>query len=93
MTYWVYMLASRRNGTVYTGVTNDVVRRAGEHKDKQVPGFTRQYGVTMLVWFEEHDEVARAIEREKQIKGWNRAWKLRLIEKTNPQWLDLSEGL
>jgi putative endonuclease len=87
------MLASRRNGTVYTGVTNDVVRRAGEHKDKQVPGFTRQYGVTMLVWFEEHDEVARAIEREKQIKGWNRAWKLRLIEKTNPQWLDLSEGL
>lgn len=93
MTYWVYMLASRRNGTVYTGVTNDVARRVGEHKDKQVPGFTKQYDVTMLVWFEEHDEVARAIAREKQIKGWNRAWKLRLIEKDNPQWLDLSEGL
>jgi len=93
MTYWVYILASARNGTLYTGVTNDIARRTGEHKDKQVPGFTKRYGVGILVWFEEHGEVARAIEREKQIKGWNRAWKLKLIERDNPQWLDLAPSL
>ena len=93
MTYWVYMLASARNGTLYIGVTNDLARRAGEHKDGVVPGFTRRHGVKRLVWFEEHDQIARAIEREKQIKGWNRAWKLRLIEENNSGWNDLAESV
>jgi len=87
------MLASARNGTLYIGVTNDLARRAGEHKDGVVPGFTRRHGVKRLVWFEEHDQIARAIEREKQIKGWNRAWKLRLIEENNSGWNDLAESV
>jgi len=77
--YFVYMLASRRNGTLYVGVTNDLARRVAEHKDKIVPGFTRRHGVNILVWYEVHNDVNDAIAREKQIKGWNRAWKLRLI--------------
>ena len=89
MTYWVYMLASRRNGTLYAGVTNDLARRVGEHKEGRASVFTRRYGVTMLIWFEEHGDIAQAIAREKQLKGWNRAWKLKLIEKDNPQWRDL----
>jgi putative endonuclease len=93
MSYFVYMLASNRNGTLYTGVTNDIARRTGEHKDKQVPRFTRKYGVEILVWFEAHEDVTTAIEREKQIKGWNRAWKVRLIEQENPVWNDLAAGL
>jgi putative endonuclease len=87
--YFVYLLASRRNGTLYVGVTNDLVRRVGEHRAKQVPGFTRRYGVTTLVWFETHERIDEAIAREKQIKGWNRAWKLRLIEASNPEWVDV----
>src|SRR5690606_15996447 len=83
MGYFVYMLASRRNGTLYVGVTNDLARRAGEHRDKIVPGFTKRHGVDLLVWYESHDDINAAIAREKQIKGWNRAWKLRLIEKQN----------
>jgi putative endonuclease len=71
--YYVYLLASKRNGTLYTGITNDIARRSGEHKDKCVPGFTKRYNVGTLVWYEVHGEAARAIEREKQIKGWNRA--------------------
>ncbi len=90
MTYWVYLLASKRNGTLYAGVTNDLARRIAEHCDGTASAFTRRYAVKMLVWFEEHNEITRAIAREKQIKGWNRAWKLRLIEQKNPQWLDLS---
>ncbi len=93
MTYFVYMLASARNGTLYVGVTNDVARRTGEHKDAKVPGFTRRYGVKLLVWYEVHEDINTAIAREKQIKGWNRAWKIRLIEKGNSGWNDLSAGL
>ena len=91
--YFVYILASKRNGTLYTGVTNDVARRVGEHKEKVVPGFTRQHGVDVLVWYEVHSNINEAIAREKQIKGWNRAWKIRLIEKTNPVWNDLADSL
>jgi len=90
MSYFTYLLASKRNGTLYTGVTNALARRVLEHKDKAVPGFTRTYGVDMLVWFEEFADIHDAIAREKQIKGWNRAWKIRLIEKTNPVWNDLT---
>jgi putative endonuclease len=93
MIYFVYMLASKRNGTLYVGVTNHLGRRAGEHKDKVVPGFTKRHGVDILVWYEIHDDINAAITREKQIKGWNRAWKLRLIEKNNSGWNDLAPGL
>jgi len=93
MAYFVYLLASAPNGTLYVGVTNDIARRTGEHKDAQVPGFTRRYGVKRLVWYESHEDVQVAIAREKQIKGWNRAWKIRLIESVNPQWDDLTGGL
>jgi putative endonuclease len=91
--YFVYLLASRRNGTLYVGVTNDLARRLGEHRDGVASQFTRQHSVTRLVWFEEHSDVAQAIAREKQIKGWNRAWKIKLIERGNPQWLDLGPSL
>jgi len=91
--YFVYMLASRRNGTLYVGVTNDLVRRAYEHRSKAVPGFTRRYDVCLLVWYETFGDINDAIAREKQIKGWNRAWKIRLIEKNNSGWNDLTPGL
>jgi putative endonuclease len=91
--YFVYMLASSRNGTLYTGVTNNLVHRIAEHRDGQAPGFTCRYDVTILVWYEELGDVQDAIAREKQITGWNRAWKIRLIEKTNPVWNDLMIGL
>jgi putative endonuclease len=91
--YFVYMLASKRNGTLYVGVTNDLARRIAEHKDKVVPGFTRRHRVDILVWYEVHVDINDAIAREKQIKGWNRAWKLRLIEKDNSGWNDLAPGL
>ncbi|MBA2588118.1 MAG: GIY-YIG nuclease family protein [Alphaproteobacteria bacterium] len=87
------MLASKRNGTLYAGVTNDLGRRAGEHRDKAVPGFTSRHGVDILVWYEIHEDIDATIMREKQIKGWNRAWKLRLIEKDNSGWNDLAPGL
>jgi len=93
MHYFVYMLASKRNGTLYVGVTNHLARRAGEHKDKLVPGFPKRYGVDILVWYEVFNDINDAIAREKQIKGWNRAWKLRLIEKDNSGWNDLAPGL
>jgi putative endonuclease len=93
MTYYVYIMTSERNGTLYVGVTNDIARRAGQHKDAQVPGFTRRYGVTRLVWYETHNDIDTAIAREKQIKGWNRAWKIRLIEEINSGWNDLTSGL
>ena len=93
MSYFVYMLASKRNGTLYVGVANDLARRAGEHQGKQVPGFTKRHGVDILVWYEVHGDIIQAIAREKQIKGWNRAWKLRLIEEHNSGWNDLAPGL
>ena len=87
------MLASKRNGTLYVGVTNDLSRRAGEHREKKVPGFTKHHGVDILVWYEAHNDINGAIVREKQIKGRNRAWKLRLIEKHNSGWNDLAPRL
>ena len=91
--YYVYILASRRNGTLYVGVSNDVLRRTWEHKSDLIEGFTKKYGVHLLVWFEEHSDIRDAIDREKQIKGWNRAWKIKLIEKENPGWNDLYERI
>ena len=89
----VYLLASRRNGTLYIGVTSDLVRRIWEHRNHVVDGFTKKYGVDKLVWYEPHDSMESAIQREKAIKEWKRAWKLDLIEKANPEWVDLYETL
>ena len=93
MSYCVYILASQRNGTLYIGMTNDLVRRTWEHKNDVVEGFTKRHQVHTLVWFEATEDAAAAILREKQIKKWNRSWKLRLIEEQNPSWKDLYEGL
>lgn len=89
----VYILASRRNGTLYVGVTSDLVRRVFEHRSGTVSGFTRTYGVHCLVFAEFHDTMTDAITHEKRIKKWRRAWKLELIERCNPQWQDLYNGL
>ena len=93
MVFFVYILASKRNGTLYVGVTNDLVRRMTAHKAKLVPGFTRQYGVTLLVDFESFDSVLEARAREHSLKRWRRAWKLKLIEELNPTWRDLTGEL
>jgi len=93
MAYCVYMLASRRNGTLYIGVTSDLVRRIFEHKSKFVPGFTTKYGVDRLVWYEVYDDPTNAITREKELKKWRRAWKIRLIEEMNPTWKDLYDEI
>ena len=85
----VYMLASQPNGTLYTGVTNDLVRRVWEHRNDTIDGFTKQYGVHRLVYYELHASMIEAIRREKQIKKWRRVWKIELIEKENPDWRDL----
>ncbi len=87
--FYVYILASKIGGTLYIGVTNNLVRRAYEHREKFVEGFTKQYDVTKLVYYEVHSDVEAAIVREKRMKKWNRAWKVRLIEETNPNWDDL----
>jgi putative endonuclease len=87
--YWVYILASKIGGTLYIGVTNDLVRRVYEHKQGLVEGFTRKYEVYRLVYFEQHSDIEAAIRREKRLKKWNRAWKIRLIEEANPKWVDL----
>jgi putative endonuclease len=91
--YFVYILASRRNGTLYVGVTNDVMRRTWEHRNELVKGFTKKYGVHILVWFELHEDIDVAIAREKQLKKWNRAWKIKLIEYSNSGWNDLYDRL
>ncbi|NTV95452.1 MAG: GIY-YIG nuclease family protein [Thiobacillus sp.] len=88
-----YILASQRNGTIYIGVTSDLVKRVFEHKQDLVDGFTKQYGVHLLVWYEQHDNMVSAISREKQLKKWNRAWKLKLIEETNSEWRDLYDEI
>lgn len=88
--YFVYILASKRNGTLYIGVTNDLQRRINEHKHGFHDGFTKKHAVHMLVYFEEYHEITQALEREKQLKKWNRKWKLKLIENNNPNWLDLT---
>jgi putative endonuclease len=89
----VYILASKRNGTLYIGVTRDLQKRAWEHKDDAVEGFTKQYGVHRLVYYELHGDMLSAITREKQMKKWNRVWKLELIEKQNPDWKDLWDAI
>lgn len=91
--YWVYILASRRHGTIYIGVTNDLVRRVYQHKNKLTKGFTSQYGVARLVWFEAYDDITAAIEREKELKKWRREWKINLIERDNPDWNDLYDEI
>jgi putative endonuclease len=90
---YVYILASKRNGTLYTGVTRDLPGRLYEHQNELTPGFTSRYDVKTLVWFEEHDLLVSAIQREKNIKKWPRKWKLNLIEQMNPEWEDISRYL
>ena len=89
----VYILASRRNGTLYVGVTSDLIKRVWQHKKDLVEGFTKQYGVHVLVWYEPHETMESAIKREKAIKKWNRRWKLKLIEQSNSLWRDLYKEL
>ena len=91
--YWVYILASRKHGTIYIGVTNDLIRRVYQHKNKTTRGFTSQYGVGLLVWFETYDDITAAIEREKELKKWRREWKINLIERDNPNWDDLYDSI
>jgi putative endonuclease len=94
MTYaYVYLMASRRNGTLYLGVTTDLIRRVHQHRTGTVPGFTARHGIRMLVWYEPHDDVVAAIQRETSLKRWTRAWKIALIERTNPTWHDLWEEI
>ena len=93
MGYYVYLLASRKYGTLYLGVTNDLIRRVYEHKNKIVRGFTSRYGVDRLVWYECYDDPTTAITREKELKKWRRDWKIRLIEENNPDWTDLYESI
>jgi putative endonuclease len=89
MSFFVYILASRRNGTLYIGMTDNLARRVWEHQTGAVAGFTRKYGVKTLVWYELHESRESAFLRERQLKKWNRAWKLQLIEGRNPDWRDL----
>ena len=93
MTFCVYMLTNKPYGTLYVGMTSDLVKRVWEHKNKVVPGFTRRYGLDRLVWFEACDTRDAALSREKQIKEWKRDWKINLIERDNPHWNDLYMAL
>ena len=93
MSFFVYILASRRNGTLYIGMTDNLVARVWQHQAGLVPGFTKQYGVKTLVWYEVHETREAAILRERQLKKWNRRWKLELIERQNPAWNDLGKEL
>ena len=91
--YYVYILASKKYGTLYIGVTNNITQRIFEHKENIVDGFTKKYNVHQLVYFEIHNDAYEALTREKQIKKWNRQWKINLIEKHNPQWINLTNGV
>jgi putative endonuclease len=91
--FYVYILASQRNGTLYVGVTSDLIVRVAQHKAKMTGGFTARYGCDRLVYFEVHENAEAAITREKQLKEWQRAWKIRLIETENPEWNDLYPGI
>ncbi len=93
MSFYVYLLANRRNGTLYVGMTDDLAKRVWMHRIGALPGFTKQYGIKMLVWYEQHESRESAFEREHQIKKWNRSWKLRLVEEMNPAWRDLYNDL
>jgi putative endonuclease len=91
--YFVYILANKKNGTIYVGITNSLLKRIYQHKNDLIDGFTKKYSVHDLVYYEEYDDVRNAITREKQIKKWNRKWKLELFEKDNPMWRDRYEEL
>jgi putative endonuclease len=91
--YYVYILASRKNGTLYNGVTNDLVRRAYDHKSNVIQGFTEKYRVHNLVYYESYTDVRDALTREKRLKKWKRQWKINLIERNNPDWIDLYEQI
>jgi putative endonuclease len=93
MSFFVYILASRRNGTLYVGMTDDLVKRTWQHRNGVIPGFTNKYGVKTLVWYEVHESRVSAPTRERQIKKWNRKWKLEIIETMNPTWRDLWEDI
>jgi putative endonuclease len=93
MSYWVYIIASGPGGTLYTGVTNDLIRRTHEHREGLVPGFTKKYRVKSLVFFEQHDTAPAAIQREKNVKHWPREWKIDLIVSMNPEWRDLYDEI
>lgn len=93
MTYHVYLLASRKEGALYLGITNDLVRRVYEHREKLTPGFSSRYNITNLVWFETYDDPTSAIAREKEMKKWRRAWEIALIVENNPEWNDLYEDI
>jgi putative endonuclease len=92
-TYFVYILANKKNGTIYIGVTNDIARRIEDHRTGLIDGFTKKYGLKNLVYVEQHDNIENAIMREKRLKNWNRAWKMRLIQQENPDWQDLSDRI
>ncbi len=91
--FFVYILSNRRYGVLYVGVTNNLINRASQHKAKAVPGFTSTYGVTRLVYFEEYASIIEARARERALKRWRRAWKLKLIDEFNPEWRDLAQEL
>ena len=92
-TYYLYIMASKKNGTLYLGVTNDLIRRVWQHKNDVNEGFTKKYGVHRLVWYEATNDIRGAIQREKQMKKWRRQWKINLIEEENPDWNDLYDDL
>lgn len=89
----VYILANKKHGTIYIGVTSNLIKRIWQHKNHVVSGFTESYSVNMLVYFEQYDDMENALKREKQLKAWNRAWKIKLIEKNNSSWNDLYENI
>ncbi|MCA0447876.1 MAG: GIY-YIG nuclease family protein [Bacteroidetes bacterium] len=91
-TFYVYIMATQPNGTLYIGITNNLIRRVFDHKNETLDGFTKKYKVHLLVWFDSTNSVESAIVREKQLKKWNRQWKINLIESSNPDWKDLSDG-
>ncbi len=93
MKAYVYITANKRNGILYIGVTSNLIKRIWQHKNKLVDGFTNKYDVSLLVYYEEHNDIKEAIQREKRIKKWERAWKLRLIEEMNPNWKDLYDEI
>ena len=93
MSYYIYIMSNKPNGVLYVGVTNDLIRRVYEHRNHLVKGFTARYNLEMLVWFEQTDDVNSAIAREKQLKNWHRQWKIDLIAKQNPSWLDMYESI
>jgi putative endonuclease len=90
---WVYMMANRRDGRLYVGVASDLPRRAYQHREGLIDGFTKRHGLKMLIYYEQHDDIRTAIQREKTIKHWPRAWKVRLIHRVNPDWKDLYDTL